>query len=133
MPIEPESFQAAPVSTAFGAERVAGAIQGRVHVRDVGTTVEVFDLAALRLTGRFLRLHVTAPGGGSATVVGWFLREPASPAVNPDLAARTGATQCARLRDGERSDRFFVDMTHTELAVIADAAGAIVELVDAQV
>lgn len=134
MPIPPDDFQDAPVSTTFGAERVAGAIQGRVEVRDVSTSVVVFDLRALRLMQRFLLLHVTAPGGGSASVVGWFLREPSTPAVDPDLSARGGAAgQCARLRDGERSERFFADATHTELAVIADAAGAIVELVDAQV
>lgn len=133
MPITPDTVPVPVENPDFGRYREPGPRERRVSVYDVGAVVVVVDLAAAGLLQRWVRVKVTIPSGAAATVVG-VVQRPAGSTTDPDLAARgeNVAGGCRRIEGGQWT-RYYVEHAMPELALIADGAGAIVEIEDAQV
>lgn len=132
MPITPDTVPVPVDYPDSGRYRDPGPRDLRVSVFDVGGAVVVVDLAAAGLLQRWIRVKVTIPSGAAATLVGALVRAPGG--NDPDLAARglNVAGGCRRLEAGQ-STRFYVEHGTSELALLADGAGAIVEVEDAQI
>lgn len=117
----------------YGVDRVPAPKQGRINKLDISAAVQTFDLAALKLLDRWVKVYtVGAPGAPGG--VGWFVRS-ATSAVDPSIAARVGVTptqQCAMLNDG-MNVQFYATASEPILAFIGSAASGVIIVEDAQV